>query len=396
MADANAIAQAIQQALQQALQGNQQATQGIVNQLQPQQQQQQVGFARAPALANQGLIDCLTQEGSAIFTAASKELGTTFSVDEPNVSALLAEIMARAQTHGWNAILTVPVNGANINLLTGCGRMAIANAQDHADTCTNANQQSAQNDCQLLCCLKASVDERTTTKMEQEAAQCTRNRANPGGATNQSGICCLKVLFDKAQAGARAVASTIRQELAELSTCLVDMAKHNIVVFNDHIKDRIAELKACGEQSNDLLLSLLKAHDSCTDQDFRSCIQQQKEQCDEGEINLTPDQLMPKAEMNCKNKVSSNKWNKPMMEQEEIIALRAQVEQLQKPKKKQDKEETTKPRKKLEKDQHGRPIFTGNMKWRNTPPKGGEPITKTANGKEWKHCAVHGCWRSHT
>ena len=104
MADANQIAQAIQAAVQAALQQQgqtqQQAMQQIVNQLTP-AAPQAPAFARAPALTAQGIIDCASKEGAAIFTNATKPLGNTFSINKPNIRVLVADVKARAGTFGW-------------------------------------------------------------------------------------------------------------------------------------------------------------------------------------------------------------------------------------------------------------------------------------------------------
>jgi len=400
MADAQQLAQAmaaaIQQALQQQGQDQQQALQQIVQQLQP--QQQQAIFARAPALTNNGLIDYSTREGSAIFSKATAPLTNTFSLQQPNVSVLLAELQDRANTYGWSDILTVN----NVDILSGHGRVTLEQCQQHASTYINANGRNAQNDYQLLLCLKESVDEDTMTKMSRDTSYYTRPGPNDVDPTTQSGICYLKYMLDKALADTRTVSANIRNSLANLPTLIAEDEEQNIIVFNDKVRQLLKDLEMRGETSSDTLFNVFRAYETCQDKTFTNYISRQKDQYEEGTLNLTTEELMQKAEQKYKNLTLEKKWNKPSQEQEEIIALRAKIELFQRkrtpkgsPKKEDDTTKKGKGRS-IKKDANGKPVFEGDQSWRNTPPKANESNTKTVNGKEWKYCSIHGYWCSHT
>ena len=88
---AQAMAQAIQQALQDQGQTQQQALQQIVQQLQP-APPVAAAFARAPALANHGLLDYNNKNDAYIFKEATKPLTTVFKLNDPNVHVLLDEL----------------------------------------------------------------------------------------------------------------------------------------------------------------------------------------------------------------------------------------------------------------------------------------------------------------
>lgn len=401
MADAQQLAQAIQQAVQAALQqqgqDQQNALQQIVQQLQP-AAAQPAAFARAPALANNGIINYSSREGAAIFKGATESLTTKISVDKLNVSVLLSELKDRSNTYGWNIILNVPVNGTNMYLLEVHGMATTAAVNAHVDAYIHANNREAQNDYQLLCCLKASADETTTTKMSVDADEYTRPGANPGNPSVQSGICYLHVLLQKGQADTRSVAAVARGNITKLSEYIIDPAKYDIAQFNAYVKMQLMTLSSRGETSTDTLYHLFMAYTKCPDEAFKMYILHQKDQYEDGTRNYTPEELMRVAEQKYKNSLITGSWNKLSEEQEQIIALRSELDLFKKtPRKKttNDREQEQKKRPNLKKDKHGVPIFEGSEKWRNEAPKPGEPTTKEVNGKTYYYCLNHKYWCGH-
>ena len=392
MADAQQIAHAIQAAVQAAMQQQGQdqqiALQQIIQQLQP-AAPTAATFARAPALANAGIINYSSKEGAAIFKAATAPLEIKFSILKPNVGVLLSELKDRASTNGWADVLTVN----NIYLLDGHGRVTLNQCENHADTYINASNRNAQNDYQLLMCLKSSMDETTTARMANESNMYTRPGILPHDPANQSGLCYLKHLLNKALADARSVSANIRNNLALLPTYIIDEAQQDIIAFNEHVKKQVKELEMRGETSSDTLYNLFRAYEACTDESFKMYMSHQRDEFESGRVNLTPDELMEKAEQKYKNMKLEGKWNKPTPEQEEIIALRAQVVLLEK--KRNPKKDTEPAKRRPKKDASGKPVFEGDQAWRNNPPKHGEQHTKQVAGKTWKYCSYHGYWCSH-
>ena len=396
---AQAMAQAIQQALQQQGQDQQQALQQIVQQLQP-AAPTAAAFARAPALANQGILDYNNKNNSYIFKEATKALPTIFKLNEPNVHVLLDELKTRAQTFGWDRVLTVDVQGTPINVLDGHGRMTIQHCQAHADTYVNANQHDAQNDYQLLCCLKGSMDEETTQMMSLETHLYVHPGATPNDPQNQSGLCYLKALLNKAEADTRSMAALIRMDLATLPVYMVDTAQYDIKTFNQYVRKLVSQLQSRGEQSTDTLFNLFRAYETVKDETFRTYIQREKDDYQDGRHDLTIIELMTKAEQKYKTMLLEKTWFKPSAEQEEIIALKAQMEhwKTKKTPKTAPAKTTDDPtkRKKLKKDSTGKPIFEGKEKWKNKAPAPGQPTTKTVKGKTFHYCAKHGYWCIHS
>mgnify|MGYP005846595275 CR=1 FL=1 len=393
------IADALQ-AMQQLLQAQQQQAQQL-GQGQQQQQPHVAAFARAPALANAGLLDYTQKADAAIFAGATKPLAATFSLRKPNVIVLLEELKEKTNTYGWTDIMRVTSNAVAYNVLDGHGRVTLAESQSHAGTYINASGRNAQNDYQLLCCLLASVDTETKKTMANESRAYTIAGVNANDPSNQSGLCYLKLLLQKAEADTRSVAAVIRGNLVQLPEYMANEAKQDIVAFNDYVREQMAALTSRGETSTDTLFNLFRAYLSCTDEKFTTYIQAYKDRYDEGD-NVTIETLMTKAEQKYKTMSLEQQWNKPSAEKEELIALRAQFEELKKarPRKATPQRDDKKPvgikGKPPKKGKDGKPIFEGDQAWRNVAPKEGESEVKNVDGKEWKYCKYHGYWCAHT
>ena len=203
-----------------------------------------------------------------------------------------------------------------------------------------------------------------------------------------------------AQADTRAVCSVIRTKLSLLHVYIVDPAQFNITVFNDYVKELLIDLEdGRGEECSDTLEHLFTAYEKCTDSSFRTYMENKHDLYLHAEKDYTPQELMDVAETHYKNRLEKGKWNQLTPEQEEVIALRAEVAESKTKATSDDKPPPLAKagkRKALKKDSNGVPIFKGTQAWRNVPPKSGESEIKTVNGVVWKYCKEHKYWCKHT
>jgi hypothetical protein len=121
-------------------------------------------------------------------------------------------------------------------------------------------------------------------------------------------------------------------------------------------------------------------------------IKRKNDAYDEGE-DITVTSLMDAAENKFKTRVLLKTWSAPTKEQEQILALMAQVNQLHitKAAPKKDKRAPKDPSKaKQDKDQK--------WAWKKALPKEGEPVTKVMDGKNYHlECEHHpNQWVCHT
>jgi hypothetical protein len=148
-------------------------------------------------------------------------------------------------------------------------------------------------------------------------------------------------------------------------------------------------LEARGETTTDLLVNVFKGYESAQDADFIDFVKRKKDAYDEGD-DITATNLMDAAENKYKTRVLLKTWSAPTKEQEQILALTAQVNRLRLPPKKADPsgKEVSKARQDREKK----------WAWKKVLPKEGEPVTKVVDGKTYHlACAHHpNQWVCHT
>ena len=366
-------------------------------------------FALAPALTSNGVIDYSTSSGAKVFSKATAPLSTTFSLEKPNPRVLLEQLTLRSATYGWNVFLNVPTgqapNQVNRNMLSHHGQITLDECLSAARGYIGHNTRAAQADFQLLSALTESIDAHTTAKMSNEAKLFTitvpnPNAANPGQPatiSQPSGLVYLKVLISKAMVDSRAVGSHVRGNLAKLDVYMEHTAKDDILVFNDYVREQLALLAARGESSTDVMDNLFNGYLACNDKGFKSYIERiQHDWQDDPNDPLTHETLMSKTDKHYQSRVLACTWMSVTKEQEQIVALRAELNALRTKKStgkdrsggKAPKDTSTEGKKKKE--------FRGKWAWRNVAPKSGEATTKDVDGETWHYCKFHGYWCKHT
>jgi hypothetical protein len=155
----------------------------------------------------------------------------------------------------------------------------------------------------------------------------------------------------------------------------------------------VIALEARGETTTDLLVNVFKGYETAQDSEFALFIRRKKDAYDEGgDITITS--LMDATENKFKTRVLLKTWSAPTKEQEQILALTAQVHQLH----------ITKATPKADKCAHRDPSKAKQDKdqkwaWKNKVlPKEGEPVTKVMDCKNYHlECEHHpNQWVCHT
>jgi hypothetical protein len=101
-------------------------------------------FAFTPAQARANLLDYELAGDAKIFNSATAKLETTFSLDKPNVTVLLAELGDRANSAAWQktievvtgatpATITQPANpGTTLHLIKDYGQITLDQVRNTA------------------------------------------------------------------------------------------------------------------------------------------------------------------------------------------------------------------------------------------------------------------------
>src|SRR5210317_2200562 len=127
--------------------------------------------------------------------------------------------------------------------------------------------------------------------------------------------------------------------------------KSDIAKFNLYVEGLIESLEKRGATSTELLGTLFTAYqESIQDQVFVCYIETIENNHDSGQ-KITPRDLMNRVFSKYQTRVDSGKWNAPTPEQEQILALKAELKHLKpKPKAKKEKSEHKKQEKKKSKE----------------------------------------------
>mmetsp|Transcript_5874 Transcript_5874/g.9022 ORF Transcript_5874/g.9022 Transcript_5874/m.9022 type:complete len:140 (-) Transcript_5874:256-675(-) len=100
-------------------------------------------FAITPSLVSTTPIDYSTKAGAAIYEKATQKLEHKFSLAEPNITALITQLKAKATSHGWQTLLTVTdSDGNNNNFLEKYSKISKEEVKAHADALMIVNDRT--------------------------------------------------------------------------------------------------------------------------------------------------------------------------------------------------------------------------------------------------------------
>jgi hypothetical protein len=132
-----------------------------------------------------------------------------------------------------------------------------------------------------------------------------------------------------------ATVTMIRRRLSSLDTKIADV-QDNIVDLNSFVKAQQDALTNRGERTEDLLVNLLTAYMTCSDAKFLAWTRSKENDYKEGQITLTPEELMTLADNKYNSVVENGKWMQESDNQKRIVALIAQLQWWEKVKTKND------------------------------------------------------------
>ena len=307
-------------------------------------------------------------------------------VDSSELQVFLDLLKTKSKVQGWSRIFTVPVNingvVTNHSLLQDYGVIPLASVALDALNYANTQTKVAQDSFMLFQCIFASLGTEFLKTITTEAAHY--HVTDLRGATEPPipcGALLLKVIIMRAHVDTRATVSFIGTALSSLDTKMVALDS-DISKFNAYVKTQVIALEARGETTTDLLVNVFKGYEVAQDANFLDFVKQKKDACDEG-ADITVTNLMDAAENKFKTRVLLKAWSAPTKEQEQILALTAQVNQLCLPPKKAAQSNPKKDAIKSKQDREKK------WAWKKILPKEGDPVTKVVDGKSYHLACAH-------
>ena len=357
-------------------------------------------FARTPALAHTGVLDLASSEGMKIYNAATAALSSKFSGGPHEIYLLLKDLKQRNTAFGWNGVTTVTIGGGpaiagaapppvaiTYDLLTQYGMVTLDQLRARAEVYENANGREAQNAHMMYQCLYNSLTDEAKLKVLSDHDDYEINTTLNGIISN--GPMFLKVIIRNSTVDTMSTVFHIRGNLNQLKEYMMAI-NCDIELFNQYVTSQVEALAARGTESSDLLINLFEAYEIVPDRKFNKHIENKKDDYEEGAAT-TVNGLMHQALTKFKDLKRSKKWQAPTAEEEQIVALVAQVEQL----KKFTKKSKSSSEKVADKIRKKRRDDDPKYAWKMVKPKQGETSKKEVNGKTYHWCPKHNAWTLH-
>ena len=238
----------------------------------------------------------------------------------------------------------------------------------------------------------------------------TNTHWKPPPNQNPSSTLLFKLLMQKAIINMRATTSLLCENLSSLDTYMA-MVNSNIEEFNKYIKMNYKGLTSHGKSCDDLMINLFKGYQSASNNEFVRYIKQKKDSYNDGK-DIEPEQLMMLVLNKYKILKKQNSWNAKSPEEEQIVALSAELQKIKDANlklirvikgrtSKNNGNSRNKQQCNWKQGKGGHQNKSSNKQndnkwaWKKVPPKDNEAKTKTVNGSEYHWCDEHMAWVWH-
>jgi hypothetical protein len=247
-----------------------------------------------------------------------------YTLESGNVNQANEALMQRASESAWDAtgadILNIPdSNGTRRNVISEYGLLSAQNIRDHTRTYHTRQTCQAQNGVQMGQCLINSMTEAGKLKIMKES-----DAYYVDGIL--SGPLLLKLILKKSIIDSRATSANLREQRTTLDSYMASVAC-NVELFNQHVKEVVAGLRARGESTDELVVNLFKAYRVVGYSEFSRYMKNKRDAYDDGE-DVQPDPLVSVALAKSQSLIESGVWNMMSPNQERLVALLSEVNML--------------------------------------------------------------------
>jgi hypothetical protein len=299
---------------------------------QQQAQQQQVGpgaqqaapvpFALAPGRVTNDIIDYSGDKGQKLWKALIDPLEQKYDGEPKTAQSFVEIVKDTIVERGWEAINELEEDGEFVLWLDRYAEYDLPTLRQQVETYAGTESRAAQDSFAMYTFLIHSLEKTFHQRISYRKDEYTVNGMG-------SGVLLLKVILSAVHHDLKGQATTIRDRLVDLPSHIKTL-KYDVEKFNDYVKEQIAQLEARGETSTDLVTYLFRAYQTVPDKDFADYIKQKKSKMEDGEEDYTPQQLMQLAINKYKLITDQQKWLSKSDEEEQIIALMAELKDLKK------------------------------------------------------------------
>ena len=371
---------------------------------QPPQAGQPAVFALSPArVINEGVIDYASAQGTKLYKAAVAPLDSEnkFDLSAERLNVFLEQFKTRAKEANWNSLLLIPRadGGAERYLPAEHGSIPISEIKNKVDTYYSAQSREAQLSAQIYTCLHASLAEDAISTVLQDREAYTLTVAN-SPEPFEDGLLYLHVICKHSGLTTNATKTHLQTLLTQLDQKMVEL-NSDVNKFNDHFSALLRRCHAFGYHPDEttLVTHLLQGYKACGDTGFKSYIRNKEDAHNDGTSTFSVNKLLADTGNYYRIRSENGEWLQATEEQKKIVALTAQIQELEKLKKQGDnkpgdgkggnKKGRDKKKGKDKKNKAGAPS------WKTKAPEKGTKWTIEKDGKAWHWCATHKRWGYH-
>jgi hypothetical protein len=242
-------------------------------------------FSRYPAAFNQGILDYAQESDRKVFCNAVKGIDTPYDLKTGNVRVFLETVKEHATIHGLGECISIPVNGANSNLLDSYGLVSMATCMAHAQTYVNARNRQDQNSVFLYHYLSASLTDKAKGAVLATPQAYQVNTVDAAGLVtthNMVGVTFLKAIIQRACEDTIATVTSIREAVSLLDNKMEETGS-DIKAFNEYVQGLMIMLRARGEGTPEFLTHLFNGYATASDTDFVQYMKEKRNRYDDGQ-----------------------------------------------------------------------------------------------------------------
>ena len=372
-------------------------------------------FALAPGLAQPGaLLDYTTKYGSNQWTQGTASLSTHVDLKTGVTEVFRSELNQRSNNQGWQALFKFQDSeGATIHLIDHYGRIDLdqvkAQTADLVGVGSNVKTRKAQDNAQACQCLfnSLTVSAKALVLTHRDDYIVTTANADGDQETFTVAARMLKVIMNIITVDSRATERQLRANMRNLPA-VMRQCNYDIELFQKYVKENLSQLDSRGAKVEDEIQLLFEGYKAAGDVTFVKHMQTLQESHDNNWNGLG---AMTAQKLNAmaldKYKILKKVWRKQVVgsAEQQIVAMNAEIGRLRdessRLKGQLKLKSKTNPNNKKQGKTKNKKSNTNKSKQkqeeiaRKTPPKDGEPLTKTVKGKVLNWCPHHMAWVAH-
>ncbi|MGL5918059.1 MAG: hypothetical protein ACRCYM_02330, partial [Cetobacterium sp.] len=332
-------------------------------------------FALNPGqIAMTTIIDYSSSEGQRVFREGTKSLFTDsnkFALTADRIQPFLQSLKARGSINGWDFRVNVGTVAAPVykNLVDNFGEIPLDKIKETVrDEIEGTATRRRQTDNMIHVCILNSVTEAAAAVLFLKAKDYKDSTGE------DSGLLLLKLVISESTLETKSTVNNLWGKLTTGLPAIMQGHSNNIQLFNRDVKSLQEDLRARGQNPDNILPQLFTTYYGCegTNSPLGRFIEFLENSYNAG-VDMTASELMFKVEEKYKE-LKERQQIQGLKKDEEIVALKAQLEEFKKTPPKRNNSGS------------GSDDKTKKGKWMFVKPKDGESKTKMVKDKEYHWC----------